>query len=86
MLLLNGKSKPIFLNLILILSKLSSKKAKRKSSNLRIFLYDFGRRSIKNDHSNQFSIFEIDQRRLIDDQQMFYNFKCWLQGTLALLN
>ena len=66
--------------------KLSSKKAKRKSSNLRIFLYDFGRRSIKNDHSNQFSIFEIDQRRLIDDQQMFYNFKCWLQGTLALLN
>lgn len=64
--------------------------AKRKSSNMKIFLYQFGSRSsVGVDGAvHDFSIFRINHRRLIEDQQMFYNFKCWLQtqNALPLLN
>jgi len=52
---------------------------------MKIFLYEFGTRSTI---ISDFSIFRINHRRLIEDQQMFYNFKCWLQthNALPLLN
>ena len=69
-----------------VVSTWQTKLAKRKSSAMRIFLYDFGRRGATAENFEsfvknfEFSIFKINHRRLIEDQQMFYNFKCWLQA------
>jgi hypothetical protein len=64
-----------------LVSNWRNSRSKRKNSNMKIFLYDFG---LRGDSSNTFSIFRIDYRRLIEDQQMFYNFKCWLQNFNAV--
>ena len=57
----------------------------KRDSKMKILLYDFGRRS---QGLHQKTLFAISNRSLIDDQQILYNFKKWLQpqNSVPLLN
>ncbi|CAG5111267.1 Oidioi.mRNA.OKI2018_I69.chr2.g5591.t1.cds [Oikopleura dioica] len=58
---------------------------RRKSNANKIILYDFGSRGFV---KTEKSIFVLSVRQILEDHQMFYSFKCWLQKyqAVSLLN
>ena len=58
---------------------------RRKSNANKIILYDFGSRGFA---KTEKSIFVLSVRQILEDHQMFYSFKCWLQKyqAVSLLN